>query len=228
MNTYLGVATHFDDEMGFSGRAAKKVSEGNRVVVMYMSSSGAGKIGESTDEVTCVRRQEVTAALKILGIDPETDARFTDLPDGYLGNHVNELIEAIASQIRALQPDELWLPNRCPIGPGLNHGDHEAVHHAGLEAFRRAKVPYHQEYGPEPWRVSRVLGYEIDLNSLSVPPYQVEDITDSYGRKIESLREHASQVGPVPYDDIIGNLNRLRGATMLGAGKIAECYTILR
>ena len=120
MGSVLFVFAHQDDEIAAAPRIRLVVSEGRRVVVVFLTDGGAG------DARPEVRDEESRKALKILGV---TDIHFLGtregIADGSLPEHLDKalaLVEKVADDIGEV----------VTLAWEGGHQDHDAAHLVGL------------------------------------------------------------------------------------------------
>lgn len=205
-----------DDLLGCGGSMAKHIHNGHEVYVVYMTSGDAGSLQYSKDQLTLIREKEARQAALLLGIK---ETIFLRNPDGYLEYNRENLVRLI-NLLRLKKPDLVYLPHQRD-----GHEDHRATSKLALEACRRAGGPWFQECQGEPWKIQTILGYEVWTPLAEVS--WAEDITPYMDQKIEALRLHASQIGPIQYDEAIRSFNRYRGI-MTGQGQFCECFQVLK
>lgn len=220
------VVAHADDaEFGCSGTVAKWCSEGWEVVYVICTD---GSKGSSNPEMTQkklkdIRRQEQTAAGKVLGLK---DVAFLDREDSMLQPTL-DLRRDIAREIRSHRPDVLLCPsptrNLHGEGWGVGHPDHLAAGEAALSAVfptarDRLTFPELLEEGLEPHKVS-----EVWVMGDTEPDVWV-DVTDHVDTAAEALKQHASQLS-WDADEAAEFMRRSRRRTAEGRGmQYAEAF----
>lgn len=128
----LVVGAHPDDEsLGAGGLIASAAALGVDVRVIVATNGDASHPGSPThspQQLARIRRGEVRAAVAQLA--PSAEVIFSDLPDGRLAEHQNELADVIAAHLTTgtllVTP---WSADR--------HPDHEACARAGTDAITR-------------------------------------------------------------------------------------------
>ncbi len=115
------LAAHPDDEsMGCAGTIAVLRRAGARVTVAFVTD---GELTRGADlpviEVARRRREEAEAACRSLGVE---DVRFWGLPDGSLGDRVDEVAAHVERLLAEVAPDGVLLPWFLD-----DHPDHAAV-----------------------------------------------------------------------------------------------------
>ncbi len=209
-------APHPDDDLiGCGGSIARRVSEGEDVMIIYMTSGGSGSLDNDKEKTAQIREEEARQAARVIGIK---ELRFLRREDGYLSCGKDELIE-VTRLIREVRPDVIYVPHKDDA-----HRDHKATHEIVVEAAKRASAACFPECGPEAWAVKTVYAYEVwtPMQTFSC----VEDISDLMDMKIEALQQHKSQIRACRYDDAAKGLARYRGA-MTGKGEYCECFCIV-
>ena len=212
----LVAAPHPDDELiGCGGSLIGHIRRQEQIYIVYMTSGNAGCSDISKHDLGLLRENEAKKAASLLGIK---DLIFLRNDDGYLQYDKNNLIK-IVRLIREIKPNLVYIPHQ-----GEAHQDHRMTHELLTEAIRRAKGPWFQECGGEPWAVEAVLCYEVwsPLQKISY----VEDITNVVDLKMEAIRSHVSQIKEIAYDEAAKALNRYRGIST-GRGPYCECFEVL-
>jgi N-acetylglucosamine malate deacetylase 1 len=90
----------------------------------------------------------------------------------------------------------------------------------------RAGGPWFPEAGTGQWEVSYLLEYEVHP-PLSSTNY-CEDISKFIDLKVQSLKEHKSQIEDIHYEDSAKALNEYRGILTSGKSKYAECFRVIK
>jgi len=145
----LAFHAHPDDETtSTGGTLAKYAAAGEHVVVATATDGAEGEIHNYDDPETLInrlpeiRREELAAALKILGVDHHTFLGYRD--SGMMGTEANaddrcfwqaDFMEAtgkLISLIRHHKPEVLVVYD--PFG-GYGHPDHIQVHRVGVAAY---------------------------------------------------------------------------------------------
>ncbi|MDZ4163616.1 MAG: PIG-L deacetylase family protein, partial [Smithellaceae bacterium] len=212
----LVFAPHPDDEvLGCGGMLARLTRDGSTATVIYLTSGDAGSLEGAPGALAEIREGEARQGAAVLGI---SDLIFLRNPDGYLEYSRDNLVNLVRL-IRGKRPGLVLAPHAGEI-----HPDHRVTNELVMEAIRRAGGAWFPECGNTPWPVPQVLCYEI-FTPLTQVSY-VEDITDRMDLKLSSLREHASQLGSIAYDEAIAGLNRFRGVTT-GRGRFCECFQVM-
>jgi LmbE family N-acetylglucosaminyl deacetylase len=147
------------------------------------------------EKLVPLRQAEQRAAAKVLGVK---EVVFLTHRDGELEN--NQVVRRdICREVRRWKPDVVFThdPTTRYGFPGfVNHSDHRATGNATLDAVfpaagNRLYFPELLALGFEPHKVKQIL-----LTGNPNPDFFV-DITDSIEIKIDSLREHKSQIKDV-------------------------------
>jgi LmbE family N-acetylglucosaminyl deacetylase len=188
----LAIYAHPDDpEVSCGGTLARWANAGAAVWVCLVADGDKGSLDASIDpvELAARRREEVTAAGKLLGV---TGHHFLGYPDGEVTDST-ELRARLVALIRLLRPEVVVCPDPTAVFFGqhyANHRDHRIVGWAALDATAPAAgMPhYFPEAGP---------AHQPDTLYLSgtLEPDVWVDISDTIDRKAEALACHASQVG---------------------------------
>lgn len=193
----LVVAPHPDDEtIGCGGAIARHVDRGDVVTVLFATSGEATTGRTPPGGARAAREAEGRAACAALGTGPPVCAR---LPDGRLGQHVDDLAARIADAgagCAAVYAPSLLDPHR----------DHRAANAALAAAGLPADV-----YGYEVWTPSPV---DVLL-----------DVTAVYARKERALRCYETALASVDYVRSAAGLAAYRSAAGgLGGRGFAEGF----
>lgn len=191
------IAPHQDDEvLGCAGLIHAHRQAGRPVDVVYVTDGAASHRGHPTlapADVAPMRRSEATAALRPLGVAPES-LHFLDAPDGTLAHlsptEAGAISHRLAHTLASLAPTELFLPCR---------DDGSSEHTAAYQLTRRALVlaglaPRLLEYPVwarwSPLRLLRPGWSSRRVLRLSSPRFRT--------LKREALAAYASQTRPTP------------------------------
>ncbi|NDJ60089.1 MAG: PIG-L family deacetylase [Chloroflexi bacterium] len=192
----LGVFAHPDDPEFFSGATfARWAAEGAEITFVVATSGDKGSDDpEMTHErLAAMREEEERKAAAALGVK---EVIFLRHRDGELMPDLN-LRRDITRCIRQFQPDVVvtcdptvfWFGER-----GLNHPDHRAIGAATLEAIyptardRLNFIELERDEGLAPHKV-----WQIYIAGTTTPTVKV-DVSEYVETKIDSLREHKSQI----------------------------------
>jgi mycothiol S-conjugate amidase len=203
----VAVHAHPDDESSKgAGSMAKYVREGAQVTVITCTGGERGDIlnpkladdEEILADLPAVRRTEMAAAQRVLGVDhewlgfvdsglPEGDPR-PELPEGCFALvSVEEGARPLVAAIRRLRPHVLTTYDE---NGGYPHPDHIQCHRISALAFDRAADP---EYAPElgePWAVAKM----YYINGFSRRRFQgIADFLRDRGTPDEQLEEMAQR-----------------------------------
>ena len=190
-DTYLWVVAHPDDaEFSSAGTIARLASQGKKIVIIQVTSGDKGTPDHTVpaDQLASGREVEEKNAADVLGVAEVVYLRCTD------GELVPDLTlrEKIVRQIRTFKPDVIV--SHDPFRPYALHPDHRACGFAALDAvYPTARDPHyfpqHLAEGLEPHKTAEIWFFNAEEPDLVV------DITDTFDTKIESLKQHGSQVG---------------------------------
>lgn len=198
----LVVAPHPEDEtIGCGGRLALATAAGETVGAVFLTSGELGLEELDADEARAVREAEAECAAQILGLDRIT---FLRQPDWFLSGVSAQVAKELRDVFEREGPDRLLVP----------HGDEWHPDHAVTPAIVRMAL----QSVSEPIEVQT---YEI-WTPMSVFS-DVEDISTVMGTKLEAVRAYSSQVDKFRYDEVVEELNRLRGA-LADRGQYAEAF----
>ncbi len=189
----LVVTAHPDDvDFGSAGSVARWTDAGIEVSYCICTSGEAGGFDLTVPRPTMVeiREAEQRAAAKVVGV---SDITFLHHPDGRLASTF-DLRRDISRVIRSVRPQRVLgqSPERNFQRVYASHPDHLAAGEAAMAAvYPDARNPFAHpellEEGLEPWSVD-----EMYLATATSPDVCV-DITDTFERKLDALRCHASQ-----------------------------------
>ncbi len=177
----LAFGAHPDDvELGCSGTILAAIAEGKKVGVIDLTKGELGTRG-----TTSLRLKEAQLACEIMGL---TIRENLGMADGFFVNDKQHKF-AIIETIRRFQPS-IILCN----APEDRHPDHgraaslieEAAFLSGLSKIHSS----HNGVAQEAWRPTQVFHY---IQSRSLTPNFVVDISAYMDKKMESILAHSSQ-----------------------------------
>lgn len=197
--TVLCIAAHPDDlDFGCAGTTASLTAEGHNVVYCLVTDGQAGGSDNTItrDRMAEIRREEQTAAAKVVGV---TELHWLGFPDGAVEATL-ELRKELSRVIRIVRPDRVVTqsPMRNLERMFSSHPDHIATGEAVMCAvYPDARNEFaHTDLftvdGLEPHAVAEtwiVGGPDAD---------HYVDITDTIESKIEALMCHESQIQDPP------------------------------
>lgn len=164
MANVLGIGAHPDDLELGCAGALAAHVARGDRVTMLVVTCGSAGPGDVE-----LRAAEARAAAAVIG----ADIVFGDLPDGSVSNHELALVHLIERTCREYATDTVYTH-----GQKDSHQDHRAIALASMGACRA---------------VQRVLCYDSP-SSIGFTPSVFVDITTTLDKKVEALRQHASQV----------------------------------
>jgi LmbE family N-acetylglucosaminyl deacetylase len=185
----LVVFAHPDDaEFTSGGTIARWVFEGRQVKYVVCTDGGKGAETDriETADLIALRQSEQRRAAAVLGV---RDIIFLKCPDGELASSRGVSAE-LTRLIRELRPQILltWDPWRAY----QLHADHRAVEFAALDAVMAAgNIRYFSEQivsGLQSHQVEEIFLFGTDQPDVWI------DISDTFGRKVEAIRQHSSQL----------------------------------
>ncbi len=189
------VAHHDDIEFGCSGSIARWVQEGAEVTYVIVTDGGSGsnEPGVIREELADLRRAEQVAAAEAVGV---RDVRFLGYADGVL-QPTMVLRRDLTRILREVKPYRVVCQDPTTVFASdnyINHPDHRAAGEAAIYAAfpsceTRPIFPELLAEGYEPHKISEV------YLTLTLKPTHYVDITETFDKKIESLRAHVSQLG---------------------------------
>ena len=217
----LVLSAHPDDaEFGAAGTVAKWTGEGKAVIYVICTSGDKGTSDRSLapEKLSKIRKKEQQAAAEVLGVK---EVVFLGYPDQGLED-TPELRKQIVRLIRTYQPGVLVTSD--PYRRYLWHRDHRIIGQVAMDAvfpYARDHLAYPDmlEQGLEPHKVAEILFWGAeDINYRT-------DITDTFDRKIEALRCHASQMREFKTSDPVDWLrDRCRDMAQGEAFELAEGF----
>jgi LmbE family N-acetylglucosaminyl deacetylase len=224
----LVITPHADDEtFGCAGTIARATALGMDVGVMLVSVANLEHCSSEHRNVSSNQRlAEFNAAVKCLGVT-KTDVLFDD-------DHTHMRLDALPRRdlvakieresklaIDVFKPDTLLFP-----AVSYNQ-DHEALFKA-VYSTCRPHLPADKHF------VRAVLAYDQPQLSWNYQPFRPTvyiDISETLDRKLEALRQHASQLRPDPHHASLENverLARLRGSEVgVHAAEAFECHRLV-
>jgi N-acetylglucosamine malate deacetylase 1 len=186
-NNILILAPHTDDgELGCGASISKYLLQGKRITYIAFSNCSQAlpsHLPADTLEMECRK------ATQALGI---TELKVFDFEVRKLLFHRQEILEAMISINKELQPDTVFLPAKNDV-----HQDHQVITAEGLRAFKN----------------SNILGYELPWNNTSFQPQYFEKIGEEHlASKIAALKYYKTQEHrPYMKDDFTRSLAVVRG-----------------
>ena len=190
----LVITAHPDDvDFGVAGSVATWTDAGIQVTYCLVTDGEAGGSDRSLSraEMAELRQAEQTAAAKVVGVE---DLVFLGHPDGRVQPTL-DLRRDLSRVIRQVRPQRVVTqsPDRNYERIYASHPDHLAAGEAALCAvYPDARNPFAypellEDEGLEPWSVA-----ETWLMAAGAPNRFV-DVNDTFDRKSDALRSHASQ-----------------------------------
>ena len=176
------VAPHPDDEtLGLGATAAQLAASGIHVQIVSVSDGGAAYAGMNRVVLETTRRQELSRAAAILGVDQPLAL---GLPDGQLADHESQLVDLLAGILEG-RGRETWC---AATWRGDGHPDHESVGRAAAAAAARAGVTF-MEYPVWMWHWATPADPEVPWHRACAIP-----LTDfAIGRKVSAAQCFRSQ-----------------------------------
>jgi bacillithiol biosynthesis deacetylase BshB1 len=177
----LAFGAHPDDvELGCAGTLLGAIAEGKKVGVIDLTKGELGTRGSISQ-----RLSEAQLASELLGLSIRENL---EMADGFfINNKEHQLV--IIETIRRFQPSIIF----CNA-PEDRHPDHgraaslikEAAFLSGLEKIKTS----HEGIAQEAWRPTQVFHY---IQSRSLTPHFVVDISKHIEKKMEAILAHSSQ-----------------------------------
>jgi len=203
----LVLAPHPDDEaIGCGGTLCKHARQGDRVVVVFLTSGELGLKQVPKEQAWQVREAEATKAAAVLGVSA---AEYLRLPDWTLKGHLKKAARLLRAILERERPEVVYLPH-----PHEWHPDHRAVWPLLRAALRAGGIS-----------VPELRGYEV-WTPLSEHDH-VENITAEMPHKLRAIRAYRSQLKDFNYHRAVVGLNQFRGE-LAGKCRFAEVFSILR
>jgi len=160
----LAIGAHPDDiEIAAGATLAKMHDAGYRINGLVLTHGGQGGNAER-------RQDEAMCGADFLGLDT---VRLLDFADTHLQEQAADLVKAIETMIKEVQPDMILTHSRHDI-----HQDHQAVHEATLRAARNQ---------------TSILCYESPSTTQEFTPSLFVEVCEYIEVKIEAIREHWDQ-----------------------------------
>jgi LmbE family N-acetylglucosaminyl deacetylase len=226
----LIVTAHPDDvDFGCAGSIARWTANGIDVTYCIVTDGDAGGFDPAVprSEIPRIRREEQTAAAKVVGVD---DVRFLGYRDGEL-TVTHDLRRDISRVIRQVKPRRMVIqsPERNWARIQASHPDHLAAGEAALQAiYPDARNPFAhtsllRDEGLDAWTVE-----EVWITAGPTPNHHV-DVTDTVDLKLAALRAHESQTAHMEDLDglIRGWLTMNAERVGLPAGRLAEVFQVI-
>lgn len=225
----LVVTAHPDDvDFGVAGSVAVWTDAGVTVAYCIVTDGDAGGSDPSVSrtDMAAIRRQEQTAAARLVGVE---DVTFLGFPDGRLTADL-DLRRAISRVIRRFRPDRVVTqsPDRNWDRIYASHPDHLAAGEAATCAvYPDARNPFAfpelLQEGLEPHVVPEMWLMATERADRAV------DATAQFDRKLAALRSHRSQVGEgAELDDLLrGWMSGNALAAGLPEGRLAEAFRVV-
>jgi LmbE family N-acetylglucosaminyl deacetylase len=187
----LCVQPHPDDnEVGAGATIAKLAKNGCRVTYLTVTDGRIGTMdpAQSPESVAEVRKAEIDAAAKILGVSGMISLGYADA--SYIDE--KELTQRIVSVIREVKPE--FVMTADPFLPYEAHPDHRRVGMAAAEACLFSMFPHFHSFGEtcpsqNIWAVSGVAFYNTAYPNTFI------NVDETWSLKIDSIAAHKSQFG---------------------------------
>lgn len=212
----LVLAPHYDDEiLGCGGLLAQLAASGAAVRVLFLTDGGGG--GEAVEDREAYRsrrREEAGRVCEILGL---AGCEHLGLPDGGLGQRLDEAVEGIRRAVLTQRPELVLVPSPLEISR-----DHQAA----FAALHRLLAPL-RDASPdvEPLRALRILLYEVNH---PLHPDLLVDVSAEAGILEKAMAAYASQEERHPYWNAGLGLRRFRTLSLGPGVELAEAYRRLR
>jgi LmbE family N-acetylglucosaminyl deacetylase len=223
----LAIAPHYDDEvLGCGGLLAQLAAAGGAVRVLFLTDGGGGR--EEIAERAAYRerrREESLRAAAVLGL---SGCDHLGLPDGRLGDHLDEAVEGIRRAVLTQRPALLLAPSPLEV---------TADHVAAFTALHRLLAPLRDraprdgaardgalQDGGDPEEV--LLRLTVLLYEVNHPAYPdvLVDVSDRAEQLAAAMACYASQEERHPYWNAALGLRRFRTLSLGPGVELAEGY----
>lgn len=225
MSNILIVAAHPDDEvLGCGGTILKKISEGYKVNVIFISCGVRGRFKKEFDQKIIkkeiIKRQKM--AIKASKIAKFKIVDFFDLENLELHQYKHNFItDKISKVLKIIKPEIVFTHHA-----GDNNIDHKTTFESTFIASRPNKF----------YKVKEFLTFEIpsstdwsNPNNSTFVPRKYVDISKFSIQKVKLLNCYKQELGQYPYPRSLKNIEALeiyRGG-ICGAKK-AEAFDVIR
>ncbi|OGM02365.1 hypothetical protein A3K72_03155 [Candidatus Woesearchaeota archaeon RBG_13_36_6] len=177
----LFFCAHPDDEsFGAGGTIAKYIKDGKQVMVVTFSYGEASHAWLKKRVTRDIRKKELANAMKLMGYQKHTNLGLTEgkfLEDAEQKNIKEEIIKII----NKFKPSKIFTHTSGDRDP---NGDHCTVNKIVMNALE--KIEYGGDvYGFGVWNL-------FSFKKMDYPQLFV-DITDTFGIKLEALKQYSSQ-----------------------------------
>jgi LmbE family N-acetylglucosaminyl deacetylase len=180
---------HPDDETGCSATLARLADAGCEVHIVVATDGDAGSphAGYKVGELARIRRDEMDAAARVLGVHR---VHWLGFGDGTLA-HEPDLRRRVYDAVRMIEPVVLFCMD--PWEPDEPHPDHRTI---CMTAFEAAYLANGEDYFPEQIEAGRKAHHteEVFFFRTSRGNRRVRVDPDLLERKIEALSCHRSQM----------------------------------
>jgi LmbE family N-acetylglucosaminyl deacetylase len=191
------IVAHPDDiEFSCAGTIARWVKDGCEVVYILCTSGDVGiaEAGMTRAKAAEIREAEQLAAAAVVGVEKVI---FLREPDGMLENTLT-LRKRLVREIRRFKPEAVICGDPTVVWAGsnyINHPDHRAAAGAAIDAiFPAAGQPnLFEELAEEGLSAHKVRKVYVQAWEQQADLYV--NISETIDLKIESLRQHVSQMG---------------------------------
>lgn len=214
----LVLAPHPDDETLGAGGTLLRAASAGRPIHWLIATKMRAEEGWPADKMAR-REAEIKAVADAYGfagvyILPFPPARLDTLSTG-------DLVAAIGSVVRQVQPEIILLPHR-----GDAHSDHAAVHDAGAACAKWFRYPSVR------WTLVYETLSETDAavqDSENFHPDVFVDIADHIEEKLKITSLFGDEIQPFPFPRSLQALRALAETRGVACGaKAAECFMLLR
>lgn len=181
----LAVSAHPDDiELLCAGTLLRFANEGDETTICHVTTGNKGSYEIGPDELARIRVTEARAAAALAGAEHRT----LGYGDGEVNAASVEQRDAVVRLLREVRPDLI-----ITHYPDDYQVDHNEVARLVFDASFYASVP---NYLPGDLKATAVtpIYYMEPIGGYEFEPTEWVDITTVMDRKIEMLRQHASQL----------------------------------
>lgn len=185
----LVLPVHPDDaELGCAGTILKEIALGKKVGIVDLTRGELGTRGTAE-----IRDKEAADAAKILGLAVRDNL---SIPDGFFENTKEYQLKVIEA-IRRFKPEIVITNAYHDRHPDHGRASQLVEDSAFLAGLRKVETSYNGEV-QEAWRPNLVLHF---IQDNYIKPDILIDVTDHWGKKVESIRAFGSQFFNPDWED---------------------------
>ena len=203
----LAVGGHPDDlEILCGGTLAKYVKLGHKVVMAHLLNGNKGHYEMNSKELARVRKEEAENAAQIIGAEMLS----LDFPDGELFSNL-ETRKKVIDLIRQVKPDVIITHT-----PRDYMSDHIITSHLVCDASFLSASPLFKT-GQEVHDKITPIFFIDTMAGVNFLPSEYVDISDTFEKKKEMIKQHRSQIdwlkrhNNIDMLEFVETVNRFRG-----------------